>query len=81
MPNSCRSIIKKCLFKGAISETEADQLLRNVLDVRCEDCKYYGGKMTYQHPYKECTRHHCLSAPNDFCSKAERKDHDNMEKS
>ena len=41
--------------------------------IRCKDCKYYGGKMNYQHPYMECTRHHCLSASTDFCSKAERK--------
>ena len=40
MPNSCRCIIKKCLFKGAITEKEADKLLRNVVDVRCKDCKH-----------------------------------------
>ena len=42
--------------------------------IRCKDCKWYGGKMNYPHPYKECTRHHCLSAPNDYCSRAERKE-------
>lgn len=30
MPNSCRSIIKKCRHKGAISEQEEEKLLRNL---------------------------------------------------
>lgn len=63
------------LRSSGFSEEQICEVMNAFADVtKCKDCKWYGGKMNYPHPYKECTRHHCLSAPNDYCSRAERKE-------
>lgn len=41
MPNSVRTILKKALHKGAISPNEYNKVMRNVVEVRCRDCKHY----------------------------------------
>ena len=44
MPNSCRTIIKKCLHKGAINQKEYEKLMRKidaVEVVRCKDCEHH----------------------------------------
>lgn len=43
MPNSVRAILKKALYKGAISQDEYDKVMRNVVDVRCGECIYQQG--------------------------------------
>ena len=43
MPNSCRNILKKLLYKGALTAQEYEKILRNLYTddiVYCCDCKY-----------------------------------------
>ncbi len=41
MPNSVRTIIKKCLHKGAINQQEFDKVMRKLDEpIRCKDCKH-----------------------------------------
>lgn len=40
MPNSARTILKKALHKGAITPNDYNKVMRNVIPVRCEDCKH-----------------------------------------
>ena len=55
MPNSCRTIIKKCLFKGAINQKEYDKLMRKMDEVDntrdCENCVH--------HTEQGCTKWDC----------------------
>lgn len=51
MPNSCRTIVKKCLYKGAINQKEYEKLMRKIDIVQgvteglnpdpCLACKWY----------------------------------------
>ena len=51
MPNSCRTIVKKCLHKGAINQKEYEKLMRKIDIVQgvteglnsdpCIACKWY----------------------------------------
>ena len=43
MPNSCRNILKKLVYKGALTEQEYEKILRNLHTgdiVYCKDCKH-----------------------------------------
>ena len=52
---SCRSIIKKCLYKGAINQKEYDKLMRKMDEVDnirdCENCVH--------HTEQGCTKWEC----------------------
>lgn len=81
MPNSCRTIIKKCLYKGAITQKEYEKLMRklDLIDIvnglnpdrvdviRCRDCKFADVLGT-------CDKVRFLQSAEDYCSKGERKD-------
>lgn len=68
---SCKAIIDKCLYKGAITEKEHAKLLRNLkLEVvRCKDCRFFdtGGAWAY------CILVCNITNENGFCHRAERK--------
>ena len=54
MPNSCRSIIKKCLHKGAINQKEYEKLMRK-MDETAERTGEWKYKMTDLYIQRTCS--------------------------
>lgn len=40
MPNSPKAILDRMVHKGAMTAEERDKIMRNLIRVRCKDCKY-----------------------------------------
>ena len=47
MPKSCKDILDKMVYKGAMTDAEREKIIRNLRTedmvevIRCKDCKYY----------------------------------------
>lgn len=80
MPNSCKSILDKMVYKGAMTPRERDKILRNIKTdiVRCGECKW-GDWYTALDGNRYC---YCLEADRggrtaeDYCSYGERRTDD-----
>lgn len=67
---SCKAIIDKCLYKGAITEKEHAKLLRNIVKVRCKDCKHYDKGTIFPCGIAA----DFIVEDDDYCSSAERRE-------
>lgn len=73
MPRSCKCILDRAVFKGAMTTQERDKIMRNIVQCRCKDCKHFGTDPKWP----ICSEHDVVTDPNGFCSWAERKEDDN----
>lgn len=72
MPKSCKDILNKKVYEGTMTEAERDKIVRNLIPVRCKDCKHRDPED------KKCDSGHFIrwQLPRDddwFCADGERR--------
>lgn len=74
MPHSCKTILDKMVYKGAMTESERDKILRNLKTdlVMCGECIYHDvfGRTT---KYYGCKYYGIAVDADHFCKKGERR--------
>lgn len=75
MPKSCKDILDKMVYKGAMTDAEREKIIRNLRTedmvevIRCKDCKYYAKRNGHHY----CYNYNGIGSGDAFCSYAERR--------
>lgn len=79
MPHSVRIILKKALHKGAITPSEYEKVMRNIIKVRCKDCKNLSEDRIAPEWNRICRKYGVGKSDDGFCDEAERKETEDEE--
>ena len=74
MPRSCKVILKCMVHKGAMTQKDHDKIVRNLIRIRCKECKYAYISAEGNLACAQWSQEYDTEVdPNGYCFKAERK--------